>query len=349
MGAFVKRGEKVILKVNLLRGAPPGHGVTTHPALVLALAREVEGVGGMPVVADSPSGAFGVARLRKIYDVTGLLALEKKGELRLNWDLSVQRVANPGGKVLRSVDILKAVKDADAVITVPKLKTHTLTGITGASKILYGIIPGLAKAGYHAKMPEPSRFCDMLLDIVLLVRPRLAVLDGVLGMEGDGPSAGDPRRGNVLMASADSFALDIAMAAFMGAEPEGVPILRAAIARGLAPAAISGVGLRGDHLDSVMTGPWKMPSTRVGFLERMSAGLPPRVMRRMGSLLVRRPVPDRRLCTACGECARNCPQHCIRIVNDVVKIDYAKCQSCFCCSETCPDRAMKVREPLFSL
>jgi uncharacterized protein (DUF362 family)/NAD-dependent dihydropyrimidine dehydrogenase PreA subunit len=349
MGAFVRRGENVVLKVNLLRGAPPDQGVTTHPAVVLALSREVEGAGGVPVVADSPSGTFSRNRLRRIYESTGLLALEKKGELRLNWDISVQRVSNPGGKVLRSVDILKAVKDADAVITVPKLKTHTLTGLTGATKILYGIIPGLAKAGYHAKMPEPSRFCDMLLDLVILVRPRLAVLDGVLGMEGEGPSAGELRRGNLLMASADSYALDIVMAAFMGAEADNLPIMRAAIARGLAPATLSGVELRGDPLGTVRTGPWKLPSTRVGIMEHLSEKLPVPVMRRLGSLLVRRPALDRRLCNACGECVLNCPQKCIHIVNDVVKINYAKCQSCFCCSETCPSRAIKVREPLIRI
>ena len=348
IGAFVKKGDKVVLKVNLLRGAPPDEAVTTHPSVVVALSREVEGAGGIPLVADTPSGTISKNRLRKAYEASGLLELEKRGELRLNRDISVSRMPNPQGKVLRSVDVLKVVHDADAVITVPKLKTHTLTGITGATKILYGVIPGLAKAGYHAKLPDVRRFCDMQLDLVLLVKPRLAVMDGIVGMEGEGPSAGEPRRGNVLMASADSFALDAVMAAFMGARPQSLPILEAAIARGLAPASVSGVEVLGDPIDSVRRGDWRLPRTRVGMLENMSEKLPPAVLRRMGSLLVRRPVPDRKLCNACGECVRNCPQRCIRIDNDFVKIDYARCQSCFCCSESCPRKAMKVREPLFS-
>jgi uncharacterized protein (DUF362 family)/Pyruvate/2-oxoacid:ferredoxin oxidoreductase delta subunit len=346
MGAFVKKGEQVVLKVNLLRGAPPDEAVTTHPSVVLALSKEVEAAGGIPIVADTPSGTISQKRLRKVYDATGLLELEKRGELRLNWDISVSRVSHPEGKVLRSVDILKAVDEADAVITVPKLKTHTLTGITGATKILYGVIPGLAKAGYHAKLPEVDRFCDMLLDLVVLVKPRLSVMDGIVGMEGEGPSAGKLRRGNVLLASADSFALDVAMAAFMGADPRAIPILEAARKRGLAPLSADGLALLGDPLGNVRAGDWKLPSTRVGFWENMSDRLPAPFMRRMGSLLVRRPVPDRKLCNACGECAQNCPQKCIRIVNDVVRIDYARCQSCFCCSETCPRKAMRVKEPL---
>jgi uncharacterized protein (DUF362 family)/NAD-dependent dihydropyrimidine dehydrogenase PreA subunit len=322
--------------------------VTTHPAVVLALSREVERTGAVPIVADTPSGTISRKRLGKVYEASGLLELERRGELKLNRDISASRAANPRGKVLRSVDILKVVHEADSVITVPKLKTHALTGITGATKILFGVIPGLAKAGYHAKLPDVRRFCDMQLDLVLLVQPRLAVLDGIIGMEGDGPSAGDVRRGNVLMASADSFALDVVMAAFMGALPRSLPILQAAMARGLAPASVDGVEVLGDPLENVRSGDWRMPKTRVGLLEHLSDKLPPAMLRRMGSLLVRRPVPDRSLCTACGECVQNCPQKCIRIVNDIVKIDHARCQSCFCCSETCPEKAMKVREPLFS-
>ncbi len=349
MGGFVRKGENVVLKVNLLRGAPPDEAVTTHPSVVSALSREVERAGGIPLVADTPSGTVSRRRLRKVYEASGLLEPEKQGELRLNWDLSASRVPNPQGKVLRSVDILKVVREADAVITVPKLKTHTLTGITGATKILYGVIPGLAKAGYHAKLPEVDRFCDMLLDLVLLVKPRLAVMDGIVGMEGEGPSAGKRRRGNVLLASADSFALDVVMARLMGADPRSIPILEAAFARRLATPAPDGISMAGDPLEEARSGDWRLPSTRVGILEQMSERLPAPLLRRMGSLLVRRPVLDRTRCNACGDCARNCPQKCIRVENDVVRIDYARCQSCFCCSEVCPRKAIKVKEPLLRL
>ncbi len=346
MGAFVKSGQHVVLKANLLRGARPADAVTTHPSVALALSREVEKAGGIPVVADTPSGTASQNRLRKVYESCGYLELERTGELTLNWDLSVSRVSNPGGKVLRSVDILRTVREADAVITVPKLKTHTLTGVTGATKILYGVIPGLAKAGYHAKLPDVRDFCDMLLDLVVLVKPRLAVMDGIEGMEGEGPSAGEVRRGNVLMASADSYALDVAMAAFMGADVRGIPILDAAVVRRLAPAGLDGVLLLGDPLDTVRSGNWRLPATRVGILERLSDKLPAPVLRRLGVLLVRRPAVDRRRCNGCGECARVCPRKCIRIVNDVPRINYAGCRSCFCCSETCPRKAMRVKEPI---
>jgi uncharacterized protein (DUF362 family)/NAD-dependent dihydropyrimidine dehydrogenase PreA subunit len=347
MGRYVKKGDKIVLKVNLLMAARPQEAITTHPSVVLALSREVEKAGGQPLVADSPGGQFTAGRLRKVYDRSGLLALEKRGELKLNWDIAPARVHIPEGKILKSVDILKAVRDADGVITVPKLKTHTQTIITGATKILFGVIPGLAKAGYHTKLPDKGDFNEMLLDLLCLVGPRLSVMDGVMGMEGNGPSAGTLRRGNVLLAGPGG-AVDVVSAAIMGLKAADVPILRAAAARRLAPVDMDGLELLGDSLEAVRTGDWKIPVSRVGLMEHLADSLPPNVLRRVGTLLIRRPAPDSSRCTACGECVRGCPQKCIRMVNDRIKIDYSRCISCFCCAEMCPSKAMGVKEPLFA-
>jgi len=347
MGRHVKKGERIVLKVNLLMAARPDEAITTHPSVLLALSRAVERAGGVPLVADSPGGRSTLGRLRKAYDRSGLLALEKRGELHLNWDIAPKRVAFPEGKILRSVDILKVVEDADGVIAVPKLKTHTQTIITGAIKVLYGVIPGLAKTGYHAKLPDKDDFNNMLLDLLCLVNPMLAVMDGIVGMEGNGPSVGKPRRGNVLLAG-PCGAVDVVSAAIMGLKAAEVPLLRSAAGRGLAPAGMDGLEILGDSLAASRTGDWKIPVSRVGLLEHLAEGVPPNVLRRVGNLLIRRPVPDRARCTACGDCLRNCPQKCIRMVNDRVKIDYSRCISCFCCSETCPSKAIRVKEPLFS-
>jgi len=347
MGRFVKKGERIVLKINLLMAARPEEAITTHPSVVLALSREVEKAGAVPLVADCPGGRSTTGRLRKAYEKAGLLALEKRGELGLNWDVSPVRVSFPEGRILKSVDILKAVREADGVITVPKLKTHTQTVITGATKILFGVIPGLAKAGYHAKLPGRDDFNQMLLDLLCLVNPRLSVMDAVLGMEGNGPSAGMPRRGNAIVAG-PSGAVDVVCLAIMGYRPADVALLRAAAARSLAPADIDGVEIVGDGLDDVRTGDWTLPFSRVGLMEHLADGVPPDVLRRVGTLLIRRPAPVTGRCNACGECVANCPRKCIRMVNDRIKIDYRRCISCFCCSETCPSKAIGVKEPLLS-
>jgi uncharacterized protein (DUF362 family)/Pyruvate/2-oxoacid:ferredoxin oxidoreductase delta subunit len=349
MGRFVKKGESVVLKVNLLRAAGWEDAITTHPQVVKAVNDLVENAGGSPVVADSPGGRFTKRRLRSVYDKSGLLELEGRGELKLNWDTSASRVPHPEGRRIKSVDILKVVHDAACVITLPKMKTHSLAQITGATKILYGVIPGIAKAGYHTKFSEVPEFCDMLLDLLTLVRPRLSVLDGILGMEGSGPSAGDPIWGRVLLASPNSAALDMVMTSIMQADLKRIVILQAAIRRGLGPASLEDIELKGDALESVLDRPWKLPTSRTGILERLQQSAPRGAMRRIGTLLLRRPVVKAALCKGCAECARNCPQKCIRLVNDRPVIDYQKCQSCFCCTETCPSNAMKVKEPLLKL
>lgn len=348
MGRFVRPGESIVLKVNLLRAASPPEAITTHPAVVLALSRQVEKAGARPLVADSPGGRFTRNRLHKVYERTGLLELERRGELKLNWDLSVARVPFPKGKMLRSVDILKPVREADGVISVPKLKTHTQTVITGATKVLYGVIPGLAKTGYHAKLPDKGDFNEMLIDLLCIVNPRLSVMDGILGMEGNGPSVGTPRWGRVIVASPNSVAVDIVCAEIMGLPPRKVPLLETGVARGLSPGSVEGLELCGDPLDDVKAGAWKIPASRVGVMEYLAERVPPRVLRRMGTLLVRRPAPDRERCSACGECVLNCPQQCIKIRNDRLTIDYSRCISCFCCAETCPNKAIGVKEPLLS-
>jgi len=279
--------------------------------------------------------------------LAGFLELERRGEITLNWDISPVRVSFPGGKTLKSVDILKAVREADGVITVPKLKTHTQTVLTGATKILFGVIPGLAKAGYHAKLPGRDEFNGMLLDVLSLVDPRLSVMDAIVGMEGNGPSAGSPRRGNAVIAG-PSGAVDVVALALMGHDAADVPLLRAAAARSLAPPGLDGIELRGDRPGDAGTGAWRLPVSRVGLMEHLADSVPPTVLRRMGTILIRRPVPVRGRCTACGECVAACPQKCIRIVNDGIKIDYSRCISCFCCSEMCPSKALAVKEPVLS-
>jgi len=208
---FVKPNQRVCLKANLLLPARPEQAVTTHPTIIEAMANLVREAGGKPFIADSPGGGVSYTEegLRRVYHKTGLLDLAERTGIELNWDTNITQVSFPEGKMIKRLDIIKPVLDADVVIGIPKLKSHVFTTFTGATKILFGVIPGLTKSDYHAKLPDLERFAEMLLDIIAFVKPALFVMDGVLGMEGDGPSLhGIPRHVGLLLTSTDAIALD---------------------------------------------------------------------------------------------------------------------------------------------
>ena len=193
--AFVQPGQRVMLKPNLLLPARPERAITTHPAVVEAMVELVQGAGGVPFVIDSPGGPFhtGVV-MRRLYRDTGLQAVSERTGVSLLYDAASVQVSTPDGVLMKRLDLLRVYQEADVIISLPKFKTHGLTAITGSIKNLFGLVPGMTKPAYHSKLANVDAFCDMLLDIVAHVRPALSVMDGVVGMEGDGPGpSGTPR------------------------------------------------------------------------------------------------------------------------------------------------------------
>ena len=115
-------------------------------------------------------------------------------------DLSSGRtVSFPDGHLIKQFTIAEGVAAADGLVSLPKLKTHALTRMTGAVKNQFGCIPGMLKSEFHARMPDIEHFSQMLVDLNRLIRPRLAVMDAVIAMEGNGPRNGDPRPMNILL------------------------------------------------------------------------------------------------------------------------------------------------------
>lgn len=188
---WVNPGMKVVIKPNLIARRPVEAAVTTHPALIAELTRRLCSRGASVLVGDSPGGLFTAKRLEGIYATCFGDAVERAGGV-LNYDVSVQSAFYDQGKVLKHVDIASFVANADAVISFAKLKTHGMVGYTGAVKNLFGVIPGTKKAEYHFRMQNVQDFCAMLVDLAEFVKPRLSLIDAVVGMEGDGPTFGDP-------------------------------------------------------------------------------------------------------------------------------------------------------------
>lgn len=325
MEQFVEKGDRVLLKVNLLSAKKPEKAVTTHPEIIRAVARAVKEAGGEPFIGDSPGGTFSRRALRKAYRQTGLESLSKEADIPLNWDTGSRQVKISEGIRIRQVPVGTYALEADKIISLPKLKTHAHQYMTLACKNMFGVVPGLTKATYHARFPRRMRFADLLLDILSVVKPCLSILDGVLAMEGQGPGSGDPVELNRLMASEDPVALDIAACRLLRVEPVAIPVLKRAKIRNLWPREISYPLLTpesGRYLG------FRLPATA----DHLFTGKKPPKKNPL--------VMDN--CTACGDCAEICPKDAIEIRADRAAVLYNRCIRCYCCHEICPENAISL-------
>ena len=342
MDNFIRPGQKVVLKVNMLSGVNPERAVTTDPRFVSAVAELVKEAGGSPVIADSPGGAFNKKTLEKSYQKCGFKKVAKKTDAELNYNIEHRRVSFPAGEVKKFFNLANFAVDADVIINLPKLKTHGLTVYTGAVKNLFGVLPGLLKAEYHLKMQNIHTFTQMLVDLACLVSPDLNIMDAVVGMEGEGPSSGDVRKFGYLMASESSFNLDIAAVHLLGIDPpEKVPLISVMKEQGIT-GNFSDLKIYGDKLIQA-------ENTVIPEIERSSNLLEQSLPGPLSSLLEfflrPRPIFEYDKCTGCGECFQVCPPDAIIMKKGRPVVELEECIRCFCCQELCNFNAVKIHRP----
>ncbi|MDO9391194.1 MAG: DUF362 domain-containing protein [bacterium] len=338
ISSFVKPGNKVLLKPNLLSAKTPDRAITTHPAVVEAVIILVKEAGGIPMVGDSPAGAF--KSLEGFWDTTGMLEVCRKHSVELiSFERSGVHLKELNGK---KYHIATPVLDADVLINLPKLKTHSLTLMTGAVKNMYGVIPGLKKSMYHKQAPKPWDFSNLLVDIYALARPHLTIIDAVVGMEGLGPSAGNPRDLGFIMAGQDGVALDGYAAHLLGKKPLDIPTTRIAAQQKLGIANLKQIEVLGDQIFPFKDFKWPpnwFYSLIPNFLAKYAA-----------RLFWVHPAIDPKLCINCGYCVESCPVSALASVGAVPEFNYKLCINCLCCSEVCPQHAVyQKRSPVAKL
>lgn len=336
MGRFVKPGQSVLLKPNLFSDRLPEQGATTHPEVMRSLIRLVREAGANPWVGDSP---VSVADLHRVWERTGMeaLCLEENVPL-INLEKAGSKSFDENGV---RFTIANPVLEADAIITVPKVKTHVLTGLTGAVKNLYGTVPGLQKTSFHKLYPYPRDFANLLVAIYRHVRPVLAVADGVVGMEGNGPSAGVPIGLGFLAASADAVALDVILSRSLGLDPNKVVHLELARASGLGVPDWEDILVGGEPVDALSKRAYRLPSTVP--LDYV----PQWLVRLVQPLIYHRPVFSD-ACVSCGKCVKACPVEALSLKPRARPIlDKNACIACCCCHEVCPERAVEMRPSPF--
>ena len=343
--ALIPSGSGVFLKVNLLTGRDPKDAVTTHPVVVQALASILIENGCRVTIGDSPGGPFLPDRMYRIYRVTGMADAAMASGAVLNENLTSVTASFPEGCRLQSFEVMQAVDESEYVISLCKMKTHSMTLMTGAVKNMFGIMPGLSKAALHYRFQKLADFAHAMVDICEYKKPVLSVMDAIEAMEGAGPSAGTVINANVLLVSTSPHHLDVAAARWMGINPIEVPLLQAASERRLCDMAGEDIEWMGVDPEASAVKPFAIPLIReLDFLKHASAvPVAGALLKAFSNHYLRpKPVVQEKMCIGCQECRVICQADAIEMIESKPVFDLEKCIRCFCCQEICPVKAILI-------
>ncbi len=340
---YIQKGDIVLLKVNLLMKKTPEEATTTHPIFVKALAETLLAHGAQVLIGDSPGGPFNEKALRGVYRVCGMEQIAHELGCTLNYNTNSIHVKNKKGLLLKQLTVVEMLQDVTKVISVSKLKTHGMAMFTGAVKNMFGIVPGILKAEYHFSMPEIADFSDALIDICAYADPILSFMDGIVGMEGEGPSAGIPREIGVVLASTSPYHLDVAAAAIIGLTPTQVPTIKRSVARGLCSGTLEDIIFPAERPEKFLLSDYKIPKIRSTNL--LPPTTPSYVKTFVNACLQPKPVFHFKDCVGCGICAESCPAKVLHMQDQKPIIDLNECIRCFCCQELCPKKAVTIHRP----
>lgn len=342
-------GRNVLLKPNLLSStASPEKPANTHYEVTRAVAEYLIREQGCYVTLGDSCGTVASGATERAMENSGIRKIaDELGCAAINFDTcSASSVKLPEGAFSDRIHIANPVLEADAIINLPKFKTHQLTLFTGAIKNMLGVIPGRGKKLVHAAAPKPAMMAHALVDIFERVIPTINIMDAVVGMEGRGPNSGDPKELKALLASTDPVALDSVCASIIGVDPLDVKTTRFAAERGLGVSDLDNIEIHGVTLEKITPDEFQLPS---GYKNLWLLNLVPDRMARWaaGQHASYQSKVDTDRCTLCGQCVANCPVKRLYIDDRKVVADETPCIACYCCEEVCDYDAIHiVRSPL---
>ena len=338
---FVKTGEKILLKPNWIMAVPPERCATTHPSIFKAVSEIFleEGVtlsyGDSPGHGTTEDEEYEAARATGFYEIAEELSIQLADFIH---GRDVKTASN-------TFHISNGALDANGIISLPKLKTQGFLKLTGAVKNQMGCIPGRLKGNYHRELPRPADFARMLVDLNMYLKPRLYIIDGIVGMEGNGPMNGDPKPMNVILLSSDPIALDATVCRLVNVNPEYSYTVTLGMQAKHGTYLESEISLLGDNIEEFISYDFKINRNPISnvrgenvFAFDNDAGVP-------------KPYILEDKCKRCGLCIDICPISPKALSlndNDITKpptYDYSRCIRCFCCQEMCPHGAIVIKEP----
>jgi len=343
--AFVKSGEKILLKPNWLVGVAPERAATTHPMVLKAVAEVLQSAGAKLTCGDSP-GAGHISDPLRVSEKNGCKAVMDELNIPMADFVDGREVFFKEARQNKKLFLANGALDCDGIISISKLKTHAFLKLTGAIKNQFGCVPGMRKGEFHIKLPDPAEFARMLVDLNAYLQPRLFVMDGIVAMEGNGPMNGTPKAMKVLLFSADPIALDATVCRMLGVDPNLSLTITEGKEAGLGVFEESQVELVGDPLHTFVDAAFKADR---GPIRGIKFGKGMQIANR---LLVPRPHIMEDKCKRCGVCVKACPVKppVVDWHNGSKKkpptYQYNRCIRCYCCQELCPHGAIEVKKPL---
>jgi uncharacterized protein (DUF362 family)/Pyruvate/2-oxoacid:ferredoxin oxidoreductase delta subunit len=337
MARHVAPGAQVLIKPNMVSARNADRHVCTNPAFTAAVTRLVLACGGKPVIADSPAiEPFSLVARR-----SGIArAARELGVPAVPLDSPVE-VRTPPGSAYKKLELARLALESDVVINLPKLKTHAQMLLTLGVKNLFGCVVAQRKAEWHYMAGvDRDAFASLHLDIYRTVAPALTILDGVWGMEGNGPSNGTPRFFGMLAASENALAMDMVLCRTLGVPMQRFPLYRAAKARGIEGHDPDLTALAGDPLEAFQVRDLDAP--RLDSLAFFPGGFNWFSQRFLAS----KPVHVPGSCTGCGKCRDICPPKAITLEDRHVRFDYRTCIRCYCCQEVCHENSIRFKKGL---
>jgi uncharacterized protein (DUF362 family) len=253
------RGKRIVLKPNLVE-FDPHTAINTHPIVVHAAYEAFRKLGAAEIrIAEGPGHRRATLDLADAAGYFKTVPQFENAFTDLNVDRVAKRVISEPASRLKSLYLPHTVLDCDLLVSLPKMKTHHWAGATLAMKNLFGVVPG-GVYGWPKNVLHWAGIAESIVDLHHLFPRQFAIVDGIVGMEGNGPIQGTPKQAGVIVAGADVVAVDATCCRIMGIDPEKIDYLR--IARGeenLGDAAFRQIG---EKIESVrnpfeLIDPWR--------------------------------------------------------------------------------------------
>jgi uncharacterized protein (DUF362 family)/NAD-dependent dihydropyrimidine dehydrogenase PreA subunit len=321
--------QRVLLKPNLLSAKSLEKAVTTRPEFVRAIAELLLDYSCDVYIGDSP----GYESTEKVLFKSGFMDVVKGCGLKiLSFNKEIKKKYK-GISPYREFILGEDPDDFEIIINLPKLKTHVMMGLTLGVKNTFGFIQGLDKAKWHLRAgTDKTIFASILIDIHNIVKPSITIIDGIVGMDGEGPGSGRVRNMGLVALSKNTFALDHYVEQLANI-PFTLPIISKAREHGMVPDyEIICVGSPVSFIDN-----FQMPGTI-----DVNWNLPGMVKKVLKNVFIKKPKLKKDMCKGCGVCAHVCPAGALSVDERAALFNYKKCIRCYCCQEMCPEGAIRV-------